>query len=125
MYSFGIVPRGRRGHDLDALQIVREEFVAEVLRRAVLRPEPRALTSDDDDRTYRTPHPCGEGDFFGRYIPIGCQNWASDQQTLLGGDQLIPVAASPLRTGSAANQRELIADRPGPRGRDHEPLPTS
>ena len=28
---------------------------------------------------------------------------------LLGGDQLIPVAASPVRTGSAANQRALIA----------------
>ena len=40
-----------------------------------------------DDRTYRTPHPCGEKDFFGRYIPIGCNNWASDQQTLLGANQ--------------------------------------
>ena len=28
---------------------------------------------------------------------------------LLGGDQLIPVAASPVQTASAANQRELIA----------------
>jgi pimeloyl-ACP methyl ester carboxylesterase len=28
---------------------------------------------------------------------------------LLGGDQLMPVAASPVQTGSAANQRELIA----------------
>lgn len=28
---------------------------------------------------------------------------------LLGGDQLMPVAASPVQTGSAANQRQLIA----------------
>lgn len=40
-----------------------------------------------DGRTYRTPHPCGEGDFFQRYIPYGCFNWSSDQQTLLGADQ--------------------------------------
>lgn len=40
-----------------------------------------------DGRSYRTPHPCGEGDFFQRYIPFGCGNWASDQQTLLGADQ--------------------------------------
>lgn len=40
-----------------------------------------------DGRSYRTPHPCGEGDFFQRYIPYGCFNWTSDQQTLLGADQ--------------------------------------
>lgn len=40
-----------------------------------------------DGRTYRTAHACGEGDFFERYVPVGCTNWQSDQQTLLGGDQ--------------------------------------
>mgnify|MGYP000362559383 CR=1 FL=1 len=40
-----------------------------------------------DGRTYRTGHPCGEGDFFERYLPYGCSNWRSDQQTLLGADQ--------------------------------------
>ena len=40
-----------------------------------------------DGRTYRTGHPCGEGDFFERYLPVGCTNWQSDQQTLLGGEQ--------------------------------------
>jgi len=40
-----------------------------------------------DGRTYRTGHPCGEADFFGRYVPYGCTNWKSDQQSLLGSDQ--------------------------------------
>ncbi len=40
-----------------------------------------------DGRTYRSPHPCGEGDFFQRYVPLGCNAWSSNQQTLLGADQ--------------------------------------
>lgn len=40
-----------------------------------------------DGRSYRTAHPCGEGDFFERYVPYGCNNWESDQQTLLGPEQ--------------------------------------
>ncbi|MDY6921779.1 MAG: alkaline phosphatase D family protein [Pseudomonadota bacterium] len=40
-----------------------------------------------DGRTYRSAHPCGEGEFFQRYIPYGCDTWRSDQQTLLGAEQ--------------------------------------
>ncbi|WP_199789336.1 alkaline phosphatase D family protein [Sorangium cellulosum] len=40
-----------------------------------------------DTRTYRTPHPCGEGDVFERYLPIGCSDYASSEQTLLGNAQ--------------------------------------
>jgi alkaline phosphatase D len=40
-----------------------------------------------DTRTYRSPHPCGEGRIFERYLPLGCSAWAGDSQTLLGEAQ--------------------------------------
>jgi alkaline phosphatase D len=40
-----------------------------------------------DTRSYRTPHPCGEGDIFERYLPIGCSAYSDTDQTLLGADQ--------------------------------------
>ena len=40
-----------------------------------------------DTRTYRTPHPCGEGDIFHRYLPVGCTNLAAPTQSILGADQ--------------------------------------
>jgi len=40
-----------------------------------------------DGRSYRSAHPCGEGDVLQRYLPLGCTNWKSDQQTLLGAEQ--------------------------------------
>jgi alkaline phosphatase D len=40
-----------------------------------------------DTRTYRTPHPCGEGDVFQRYLPVGCDGRKSPSQSLLGATQ--------------------------------------
>ena len=40
-----------------------------------------------ENRTYRSPHPCGEGDIFQRYAPLGCTAYNSPQQTLLGATQ--------------------------------------
>ncbi len=40
-----------------------------------------------DTRTYRTPHPCGEGDLFNRYAAIKCDNAAAPQQSMLGDEQ--------------------------------------
>src|SRR6185295_11136932 len=33
------------------------------------------------------PHPCGEGDFFQRYLPVGCRNLDAPTQSILGADQ--------------------------------------
>ncbi len=40
-----------------------------------------------DGRTYRSSHACGEGQFGQRYVPLGCTNFNSEQQTLLGAEQ--------------------------------------
>jgi alkaline phosphatase D len=40
-----------------------------------------------DDRTYRSPHPCGEGDVFQRYVPIGCNKAGDPMRTMLGPEQ--------------------------------------
>ncbi|MEJ2754966.1 MAG: alkaline phosphatase D family protein, partial [Gammaproteobacteria bacterium] len=41
-----------------------------------------------DTRTYRTPHPCGENEVFGRYGPLFCSKWFLDEnQSLLGARQ--------------------------------------
>jgi alkaline phosphatase D len=40
-----------------------------------------------DTRSYRTGHPCGEGDVFERYLPLGCTNYKSPQQFMLGDAQ--------------------------------------
>lgn len=40
-----------------------------------------------ENRTYRSPHPCGEGDALQRYLPLGCTAYTSDKQTLLGATQ--------------------------------------
>ena len=40
-----------------------------------------------ENRSYRSPHPCGEGDVLQRYVPLGCTNLANPQQTLLGNAQ--------------------------------------
>lgn len=41
-----------------------------------------------DTRTYRSAHPCGEGDVLERYLPIGCKGqYATREQTLLGARQ--------------------------------------
>jgi alkaline phosphatase D len=40
-----------------------------------------------DTRTYRMPHPCGEGDVFQRYLPIGCKALDDAGRSILGADQ--------------------------------------
>lgn len=40
-----------------------------------------------ENRSYRSPHPCGEKDALGRYVPIGCTKYNSPEQTLLGTTQ--------------------------------------
>lgn len=40
-----------------------------------------------ENRSYRSPHPCGEGDALQRYLPIGCTNLNNKEQTLLGARQ--------------------------------------
>ncbi|WP_163836125.1 alkaline phosphatase D family protein [Spartinivicinus ruber] len=40
-----------------------------------------------DTRTYRTAQPCGQGDVFERYLPIGCTNGANQNNTMFGSQQ--------------------------------------
>lgn len=40
-----------------------------------------------ENRTYRSAHPCGEGDVLERYVPVGCSNMGNPQQTMLGTKQ--------------------------------------
>lgn len=40
-----------------------------------------------ENRTYRSAHPCGEATFGGRYFPLGCTQYNSTEQTLLGATQ--------------------------------------
>ena len=40
-----------------------------------------------ENRTYRSAHPCGEGDVLQRYVPLGCTNLNNPNQTLLGKTQ--------------------------------------
>jgi alkaline phosphatase D len=40
-----------------------------------------------DTRTYRSAHPCGENDFFSRYLPIGCKGMYDSSQIMMGETQ--------------------------------------
>ena len=40
-----------------------------------------------ENRSYRSPHPCGEKDFGGRYLPASCTTLSPPLQTLLGAAQ--------------------------------------
>jgi alkaline phosphatase D len=40
-----------------------------------------------DERTYRSPHPCGEGQVGDRYATIGCDKQSDDGRTMLGQSQ--------------------------------------
>lgn len=40
-----------------------------------------------ESRTYRSPHPCGEGDALQRYLPLGCTAFNNGDRTLLGAEQ--------------------------------------
>lgn len=61
-----------------------------------------------DTRTYRTPHPCGEGDVLERYVPLGCTNFDNPDQSLLGNEQkdwlVNGLAASSTRWKVLGNQ---------------------
>jgi len=51
-----------------------------------------------DTRTYRMPHPCGEGDVFQRYLPVGCKATGDAGRSILGQAQrawLIDRLAAP------------------------------
>jgi alkaline phosphatase D len=63
-------------HPHDYLRIYRDFAFGDLARLTMI-----------DTRTYRTPHPCGEGDFFQRYLPIGCDGRKSPGQSLLGATQ--------------------------------------
>lgn len=40
-----------------------------------------------DERLYRSPHPCGEGDYGERFLAKGCRNEKSEDRTMLGETQ--------------------------------------
>ena len=40
-----------------------------------------------ENRTYRSPHPCGEDDILRRYLPLGCTKFNNGDRTLLGAEQ--------------------------------------
>ena len=66
----------RATHPHQASQVYRELAFGDLLRLCLL-----------DTRTYRTPHPCGEGDFFQRYLPVGCTAYRAPSQSILGSRQ--------------------------------------
>lgn len=41
-----------------------------------------------ETRSYRSPHPCGEGDALQRYVPLGCTAYNQTGRTMLGHAQL-------------------------------------
>jgi alkaline phosphatase D len=63
-------------HPHQASRVYREFNFGDLVRLCML-----------DTRTYRSPHPCGEGDFFHRYVPVGCGTLNAPTQTILGSDQ--------------------------------------
>jgi alkaline phosphatase D len=40
-----------------------------------------------DTRTYREPHPCGDGRVFERYLPLDCDAWRAEGRSMLGDAQ--------------------------------------
>jgi alkaline phosphatase D len=40
-----------------------------------------------ENRSYRSPHACGEGDVLQRYVPLGCTNLNNPEQSMLGTRQ--------------------------------------
>jgi alkaline phosphatase D len=53
-----------------------------------------------DTRSYRSAHPCGEGDVFQRYLPLACGELAAPARTILGDDQRSWVADRLAASGS-------------------------
>ena len=56
-----------------------------------------------ETRTYRTPHPCGEGQVFERYLPLGCDAWRDVGQTMLGETQRNWLAGKLAQRGARWN----------------------
>ena len=63
-------------HPFDALKVYRQFAFGSFLDLYMI-----------ENRTYRSPHPCGEKDWGGRYVPLGCTKYNSTEQTLLGATQ--------------------------------------
>ncbi len=63
-------------HPFDALQVYRSFQFGGFLDLFMI-----------ENRTYRSAHPCGEGTFNGRYLPLDCTQYTSAKQTLLGQTQ--------------------------------------
>ena len=71
-----VVPNEGETHPHDYSKVYRSFDFGDLMRINML-----------DTRSYRSGHPCGEGDVFERYLPIGCNNLGAPTQTLLGGTQ--------------------------------------
>ncbi len=72
-----------------------------------------------DERTYRTPHPCGESTIGGRYVSLGCPMQSDPTQIMLGQaqhdwlvDGLLNSAAVWKLWGNEVIQMQLIIPRP-------------
>lgn len=72
-----------------------------------------------DERTYRTPHPCGESTIGGRYVSLGCPMQSDPAQMMLGQaqhdwlvDGLVNSPAIWKLWGNEVIQMELIIPRP-------------
>ena len=63
-------------HPHEALQVYREFRFGSFLDLFMI-----------ENRSYRSPHPCGEKDVLQRYVPLGCTNLNNKEQTLLGAKQ--------------------------------------
>ncbi|MFE8070262.1 alkaline phosphatase D family protein [Marinobacteraceae bacterium S3BR75-40.1] len=61
-----------------------------------------------DTRTYRTAHPCGEGDVMERYVPFGCSTLDKPGQSMMGEQQrewlINSMSASNTRWNVLGNQ---------------------
>ncbi len=53
-----------------------------------------------DERSYRSPHPCGEEELGGRYTPIGCKTYKASDQTMLGEKQRDWLLAGALESNA-------------------------
>jgi alkaline phosphatase D len=99
------------GHPFDALRIYQSLQFGDLLELFLT-----------DQRTYRSPHPCGEADFGGRLGAVDCPQRHDLSQTMLGDLQrtwlLAGVAQSTARWkawGNAVFLGELTLGEPGPR----------
>lgn len=57
-----------------------------------------------DTRSYRTPHPCGEAEAFGRYGPLFCDKWYKNQEQSMLGQAQFDWLLNGMAVGTAAWQ---------------------